>query len=118
MRERERGGGEGGRENVKICCQVRFCCGRVTGFINVAGPDIVAFITKKDSHLVSKSGKQETKEVMEVVDEDQERVASEECVVISHVATDKRWLHMDVVEKEKMEWMKDVPVIKQPPKVC
>ena len=115
MRER----GEGGRENVKVCCQVHFCCGRVTGFINVAGPDIVAFITKKDSHLISKSGKQETKEVMEVVDEDQEQgVASEECVVISHVATDKRWLHMDVVEKEKMEWMKDVPVIKQPPKVC
>ena len=56
---------------------------------------------------------------MEVVDEDQEQgVASEECVVISHVATDKRWLHMDVVEKEKMEWMKDIPVIKQPPKVC
>ena len=73
------------------------------------GPDIVSFIKKRQPVVTMGST------VKEFIVDQRER--GEESVTGAELAASNQWLHMDVVEKEKMEWMSDAPVIKNPPNV-
>ena len=79
----------------------------------LVGPDTVAFLksrNKKDPSI-------ERQEEKSTVGTDEVRTETS-TEGLSNLSNKHGWIHMDVLENEKLDWIKDVPVAKETPKVC
>lgn len=92
------------------------------------GPEMIAFLKKRRDQK-KREGSEGGKEDMDISEpvstaKDVRKVKNSDCHETDRDEKDKsveslgrsvpgKWLHMDVVEKEKMEWMIDVPLYRQ-----
>lgn len=87
------------------------------------GPEMVVFLKKRREQKLASRALEGDKETKMDISEPQPTTKpsntttkgdeTERNVDFSERSQPGRWLHMDVVEKEKMEWMMDVPLYPQ-----
>ena len=79
----------------------------------LVGPDTVAFLKSRKKKDPSIERQEEKSPVG--TDEVKTEPSTEG---LSNLSNKHGWIHMDVLENEKLDWINDLPVAMETPKVC
>ena len=82
-------------------------------FILLVGPDTVAFLKSRNKKDPSIDRHEEAPPVG--TDKVKMETSTEG---LSNLSNKHGWVHMNVLENEKLGWIKDLPVAMETPKVC